>query len=70
MELEESGSLTSDYSAKLQPSKQYTTETKAEMHTDQRNSVESPEINPCSCGQSIYDKNGKNTQWRKDSLLN
>ena len=38
-------------------------------HTDQQNRLENPKINPCTYGQLIYDKVGKNIKWKQESLF-
>ena len=41
-----------------------------DRNKEQWNKIESPEINPHTHGYFIFDKGGKNIQWRKNNLFN
>ena len=68
MELEESTVLISDYTTKLQSSRQYGTGTKTKYRPMKQD--RNPRNKPMHVWVPSFDKRGKNIQWGKDSLFN
>ena len=64
MELEESTCVTSDYTTKLQSSRQYGTGTKKYRSMGQNRKSRDKSMH------LTFDKGGKDTQWRKNNLFN